>query len=497
MSVDLTRRKFVQGSAAVGGGVALSGPLSALAANSARGASRRAVGYGPLQPAREQESGLEYLELPRGFKYKIISRQARRMSDGNPTPGIFDGMATFAGRGGQTILIRNHENRSRPGEIPVVVPKGKRYDQDPDTRGGNTKLVVDNRRREVVQDFAILGGTHTNCAGGFTPWGTWITCEETFRYGSQEDPGEQPGSGVPHGYAFEMPADATGPVEPIPIRQAGRFSHEAVAWLDGVLYETEDRGDAAFYRFVPDREPRENGDLASFGGVLQALVIPGRANFDANSANPGERFPVEWVTIEEPNPDTDTVRTEAQSKGAAIFSREEGIWPADGRVFFDCTDGGEAELGQVWEYRPRGRDRGTLRLVYESRREEDLQSPDNVVVVPATGDVFVQEDGDGDNFVRGVTRNGRIYDFARTVLFDSEFAGGCFSPNGRMFFLNQQGGRQADPLNPPNDSAAVTYAIWGPFDQASDREADQGKGSNGGKGKGRKGKGRNGDGRRG
>ena len=71
MSVDLTRRKFVKGSAAVGGGVALSGPLSALAANSAQGASRRAVGYGPLQPAREQESGLEYLELPRGFKYKI------------------------------------------------------------------------------------------------------------------------------------------------------------------------------------------------------------------------------------------------------------------------------------------------------------------------------------------------------------------------------------------------------------------------------------------
>jgi secreted PhoX family phosphatase len=500
MPVDLTRKTFVKGSAAVGGSVALSGPLSALAANAAQGASRRAVGYGPLAPAREQGSGLEYLELPRGFKYKIISRQADRMSDGNPTPGIFDGMAAFRGRGGQTILIRNHENRSRDGEIPVVVPAGKRYDQDPATRGGNTKLVVDNRRREVVQDFAILGGTHTNCAGGFTPWGTWITCEETFRYGSQAETGEQPGSGVPHGYAFEMPADATGPVEPIPIRQAGRFSREAVAWLEGILYQTEDRGDAAFYRFVPKREPRESGDLASFGGVLQALVIPGRPNFDANLAKQGERYPVEWMTIDEPNPDQDTVRVEAQSKGATIFDRTEGMWPGDGNVFFDCTSGGEAQLGQVWEYRPRGRDRGTLRLVYESQREQDLQSPDNLVVVPTTGDVFLQEDGDAEQFVRGVTRNGRIYDFAQTALFDSEFCGGCFSPDGRTFFLNQQGGRQADPLNPPNDDAAVTYAIWGPFDQASDREADQGKGSNGGKGKGRnggKGKGRNGKGRNG
>jgi secreted PhoX family phosphatase len=504
MSVELTRKKFVQGSAAVGGGLALSGPLSALAADVAEGSHRRrAVGYGPLSPAREQGSGLEYLELPRGFRYKIISRQGERMSDGNPTPGIFDGMAAFRERGGRTVLIRNHENRSRDGEIPVVVPSGKRYDQDPETRGGNTKLVVDNRRREVLRDFAVLGGTHTNCAGGFTPWGTWITCEETFRYGSQDEgDAEQPGSGVPHGYAFEVPADATGPVEPIPIRQAGRFSHEAVAFLDGVLYETEDRGDAAFYRFVPNREPRERGDLASFGGTLQALKIPGRPNFDANSANPRERFPVEWVTIEEPNPDEDTVRTEAQSKGAAMFTRTEGIWPGDGRVYFDCTSGGEAELGQVWEYRPRGRDRGVLRLVYESQRPRDLQSPDNLVVVPASGDVFLQEDGDDEQFVRGVTRNGRIYNFARTLLSDFEFAGGCFSPNGRTFFLNQQGGRQtggeegSDPLNPPNESAAVTYAIWGPFDQASDRE-DRGNGGRARNGNGRgNGNGSNGNGRR-
>jgi len=469
-TVDLTRRRFVEGSAAVGGGLALAGPLSALAANTAEATnrrSRRAIGYGPLQPTREQDSGLNYLELPRGFRYRIVSRQGRPMSDGNPTPGLFDGMAAFPGRGGTTVLIRNHENRSRPGEIPVVVPRGKRYDQDPNTRGGNTKLVLDGRR--LVESFAVLGGTHTNCAGGVTPWNTWITSEEIFVYGSAAEPGEQPGSGVPHGYNFEVPADATRPVEPVPIRAAGRFSHEAVAWLDGLLYETEDRGDAAFYRFRPDRQPREFGDLASFGGTLEALVVRGRPNFDANAANPGESYPVEWVTIEEPNPDTDTVRQEAQSKGAAIFSRTEGIWAADRRVYFDCTDGGEAELGQVWEYRPRGRDRGVLRLVYESTSERDLQNPDNLVIVPATGDIFLQEDGDDDQFVRGVTRRGRIYDFARSLINSSEFCGGCFSPDGQTFFLNQMGGRQAggqsgsDPLNPPNSTAAVTYAIWGPF----------------------------------
>jgi secreted PhoX family phosphatase len=348
----------------------------------------------------------------------------------------------------------------------VDVPTGKRYDPDVAVRGGNTKLVVDADRR-LVSSFAVLGGTHTNCAGGETPWGTWITCEEIFNYGSVEN-NVTPGTGVPHGYSFEVPADATGPVTPQPLYDAGRFSHEAVAWLDGVLYETEDRGDAAFYRFLPAREPREAGDLASFGGTLQALVVRGRPNFDANTANPGESYPVEWVTIEEPNPLTDTVRVEAQSKGAAIFDRTEGAWTSDRRVWFDCTTGGEAQLGQLWELRPRRGDGGVLRLVYESTSAADLENPDNVVVVPASGDVFLQEDSDGEQFVRGVTRRGRIYDFARTLLNTSEFCGGCFSPDGGTFFLNQQGGRLdlaagETPTTQPDTDRGLTYAIWGPF----------------------------------
>jgi secreted PhoX family phosphatase len=160
------------------------------------------------------------------------------------------------------------------------------------------------------------------------------------------------------------------------------------------------------------------------------------------------------------------VRSEAQDKDAAIFDRTEGIWSADRRLYFDCTTGGEAQLGQLWQYTPRGSDRGDLKLIYESTAIEDLENPDNLVVVPATGHVFLQEDSSGEQFVRGVTKQGRIYDFARTALNQTEFCGGCFSPDGKTFFLNQQGDRQTDPLNPPNETAALTYAIWGPFDEA-------------------------------
>jgi secreted PhoX family phosphatase len=474
MAVELTRRKFVAGSAAVSGGLALGGPMSALAKNTARGRRpQRVVGYGELQPTPEEDSGEVFLELPRGFRYRIISREGQTMSDGNPTPGIFDGTGCYPGPRGTVILIRNHENRSRANEITVAVPNGMRYDNDPNVRGGNTKLVVDRSSRRVIEQFAVLGGTHTNCAGGVTPWNTWITCEEIFNYGAVES-NTTPGTGVPHGFAFEVPADADGPVDAVPIRPAGRFSHEAVAWLDGVLYETEDRDDAAFYRFLPRRRPREFGDLASFGGTLQALRIRNRPNFDANTANPGESYPVEWVTIAEPNPSTESggqsTRAQAQAQGAAIFDRTEGIWSTDRDVYFDCTTGGEAQAGQLWRFRPRGRDGGDLELIFESPGADVLDAPDNLVVVPATGDVWLQEDGGGQQFVRGVTRRGEIYDFASTALNETEFCGGCFSPDGRTFFVSQQGNRVAQPAG--DSDAALTFAIWGPFEQKSDRDDD-------------------------
>ena len=162
----------------------------------------------------------------------------------------------------------------------------------------------------------------------------------------------------------------------------------------------------------------------------------------------------------------DTVRQQAQSNDAAIFDRTEGAWTAGKSLYFDCTTGGEAQVDQLWQYTPRGRDGGTLKLVYEARSATDLENPDNLVVVPHTGDVWLQEDSDGEQYIRGVTKRGEIYNFARTNLNHGEFCGGCFSPDGRTFFVNQQGGDRA----PSGDDATdgLTFAIWGPFGEKDD-----------------------------
>ena len=104
--------------------------------------------------------------------------------------------------------------------------------------------------------------------------------------------------------------------------------------------------------------------------------------------------------------------------------------------------------------------------MYESTSASDLENPDNLVVVPRTGDVFLQEDSDGEQFVRGVTRHGAIYDFARTLENTTEFCGGCFAPDGGTLFVNQQGDRLGTgetPETQPNSERALTFAIWGPF----------------------------------
>jgi secreted PhoX family phosphatase len=433
----MDRRAFLSRGALVAGGLAIAGPLRAFAARAQMDAPASGEGYGPLV-------GMGELSLPEGFQYRIVSRQGDPMSDGNPTPGIFDGMAAYDGPRNTTILIRNHENRRRAGEIPVVAPDAKRYDSNPSYNAGNTKLIVAPDHR-VVESYAVLGGTSTNCAGGVMPWGSWITAEEVFDAGNQ-----------PHGYLFEIDKEATGPVDPVPIKQAGRFSHEAVAWHGGVLYETEDRGDAALYRYVPSATPARPGDLAAGPGKLEALRITGRPGVNTKTGWPvGITFGVEWVGIEQPDPSGDTVRKEAQSKGAAVFSRTEGIWVGNDRVYFDCTDGGGAGLGQVWELNPASQE---LSLIYESPGAVQLKNPDNLVVAP-TGDLLLCEDADAPQFLRGLTPEGQIYDFARANSLDSEFCGACFDLRGHTLFVNQQGGRPDPP--------AVTYAIWGPWERVS------------------------------
>ena len=192
-------------------------------------------------------------------------------------------------------------------------------------------------------------------------------------------------------------------------------------------------------------------------------------------------YPVEWVDVDEPDHDDDTdnrrdrvpgltpTRVQAQDKGAAFFDREEGMWVGRGesKIYFDCTAGGAANLGQVWEYDP-GRE--TITLIYESTSAATMQNPDNVVIVPKTGDIFLQEDGAGEQFIRGLTRDGEIYDFCKTETSTSEFCGGCFDPDGQTLYVNQQGTTGTLPFGPPGRQA-TTYAIYGPFEKRTGKRS--------------------------
>lgn len=431
--MSFSRRRFFAIAGATTASVILADPLRKLYAREAQGLPTRGAGYGPLQP---DPKGL--LELPRGFQYRAFSRTKDLMSDGTPAPSNHDGMAAFEGSQGNTILVRNHE-LGTSASAPVIATN----QYDPACMGGTTTLVV-GPNRELVRHYVSLAGTFRNCAGGATPWGSWISCEEDV-----STPQTNPRVTKRHGYNFEVPATATGPVTPVPLVAMGRFNHEAIA-VDprtGIIYQTEDRGDSLFYRFLPNRS-----SVLTEGGVLEALKIQGSGSVNtARGFSIGQRLPVEWVRIDEVDPAQDTVRYEGIAKGAATFARGEGIAYGNGEIYFACTSGGPLGKGQVWRYIPgqTAQEGGYLELFAEPNDASVLENPDNVIVSPF-GDVFLCEDGDGSNYVVGVNARGELYPFARNAINDSEVAGVCFSPSGRTMFVNIQ--------NP-----GITFAIWGPW----------------------------------
>jgi hypothetical protein len=443
----LSRRKFFALAGASAAGTVMMSPLQALYARKANGQSVFGKGYGPLI---SDPNGL--LDLPRDFQYIALSRTGDVMSNNSLVPGGHDGMGAFVGSNGTTILVRNHE-LSPTSSTKVSDRNAPVY--DPLCKGGTTTLII-GKDRKLIRHFPSIQGTFRNCAGGVTPWGSWITSEE-----NTSTPEENPGLvSKRHGYNFEVPANATGAIPPIPLKAMGRFNHEAVAVdpATGIVYETEDRGDGLFYRFIPQKP----GNLKA-GGILQALAIKGRPGVNTSNNSGitipvGQSLEVEWVTIDDPDPVSDSAPTgtrfQGKAKGAATFTRGEGIWFGNNELYFTATDGGPFRLGQVWRYVPgqSAQDGGTLTLFVESTDKAELENPDNIVVSPF-GDLFLCEDGDDDQFVVGVTPEGELYQFARNAINDRELAGACFSPDGQTMFVNIQ-------------TPGITFAIWGPWARA-------------------------------
>ncbi len=422
--VTVRRRTLIQVAA---GAAVVGAPLAYLF----RRRDARADG-GPLvsDPAR-------ILDLPPGFRYSILQRTFDPMSDGLKVPGRPDGMGCFAGTPGTLVLMRNHELDRSFFEAGFDAPLSPSFDSR--AAGGVTRVVLSDKTFEVISSNRVLAGTLRNCSGGVSPWG-WLTCEESV----------EPG----HGYVFRCRTEAAqvAPVERI--AGYGRFNHEAVCIDPRTLtaYLTEDRGDGCLYRY----EPRDLNQ-PHHSGHLQALRVSGVPRFDTSrDLDHGVRLKVEWVNVPNPDPKDDSVRAQAKSLGAARFSRGEGIVMADGHVYVCCTNGGRAGTGQVFKLTPgSGGAPDLLELFAESPGPGVLDMPDNICMAP-WGDLLVAEDGAGEQYLRGITPEGKMYDLARNAASNGELAGVCVSPRGDAVFLNLQ-------------IDGLTLVIRGPFGELGRR----------------------------
>ncbi|WP_406405524.1 PhoX family protein [Streptomyces sp. NBC_00879] len=484
--MPLTRREFTKQSALTGAGVALTGVVGSLAtapgalaaedtaetAESA-GHGHHEPGYGPLIPDPKK-----ILALPAGFSYEIITHSGvTKLDSGEFTPSNHDGTATFDGPRGVTLLVTNHELKGpRSGwKYPVPLAEGLVY--DPAASGGCS--VVEVHRSGEVAQWVGIAGTSTNCAGGRTPWGTWLTCEET------EDLAGKNGMTKDHGYVFEVdPYDRRVNRDPKPVKAFGRYAHEAVV-IDpkrGHAYLTEDASgpNGLLYRWVPPEGFRHGRGhlrhLADDAGVLQATKCydsGGRFVDDLSRATKiGTVYGVDWVDVPDREGRTMPVRKQFADKDITRARKLEGMWWGDGGVYIVSSyaraeSPGTAHDGQVWFYDPKRRTL-TLRVLLgvnpDPSKDGALDGPDNITVSPYGG-LVIAEDGEGVQHLFGATDRGRTYPIARNELNIgteeepefSEFTGVVFSCDGRTLYANIQ-------------TPGIMLAITGPWKRHAQRD---------------------------
>jgi secreted PhoX family phosphatase len=458
----IDRRSFLHQGAALGACSLLGATFETFLARAARGQAP-GPGYGPLAPVVDPSTGLPLLKLPEGFRYFSFGWAGDPMRGGVHTPALHDGMAVVRASEGRVVLVRNHEQGSGAAfRAPTW---------DPDSSGGTTNILFNTVTGQVENIWASISGSVRNCAGGATPWGTWLTCEENFSGGPTGGPTKT------HGWIFEVPA--FGWAAPVPLTDMGRFSHEAIAVdpATDIVYETEDSTDnSGFYRFVPNVR-----QALRMGGTLQMLVASAGAAPVQDLRGPlpvGTILDVSWVTVPNPSlagvasPEGTSVFNQGFSRGGARFFRLEGAWYGNGKIYFNDTGGDSGHFGQVWELDPAAQQ---LRLIFSSPDRETLDQPDNIAVSPRSGGLIHCEDGGNPvQRLQGMTLDGLLFPFAENnIVIPSsgnpkpriapgsyagfEWAGATFvpgGPDGQWLLVNIQ-------------TPGVTFAITGPWDQGA------------------------------
>lgn len=420
------------------------------------------------------------LALPRGFSAKRVTTigvEPLRADRGGrvigTTPSNLDGTGAFDVQ--QRIrLVVNHECRAS-ADNPVPLVQGTVYDAGvPTGMGGNTVVEVE-ADGTFVQQWVALSGTIRNCAGGETPWGSWLSCEEdTTKAGTTvtNGAGQAYTTQKDHGYVFEVFPDSVAGQIPEPIKAWGRAVWEgaAIGPQRHDAYITEDTGGGLFYRWTaPTGTVIKAGIARQFGendGVLQAaqLVRNGRPLVhygELSAADLDRPYPVRWVDGGE---DRQAQRSNLRSQfpGATQHPKIEGCW-SDGRGLWftlSYTNASQAQQfgidtdsGMIMYYSYKD-ETLTLKEYYATGNPEGFHGPDNITVSPF-GTVMIAEDGDNPCSLISFTPVRGSQEFARDLADRGEWAGPVFGDKGRVLF----GSVQSD----------CTYAITGPFQEVLGR----------------------------